>query len=378
MARLGLERDFDCAFANDFDAAKCAAYASNFGDEHLITGDITAIATKDLPSATLAWASFPCQDLSLAGARGGMTANRSGTFWAFWSLMRDLSDQGRAPPIIVLENVPGLLTSGGGQDFGVLIDALVSGGYRVGGLVLDAADHLPQSRARLFLIAVRGRVPGELVASDAAYGITAGLRGAVDRLSPQARAAWLWWRLPAPSVSRPVLADLVERDVETAIWRSDAKLDHLLSMMTPAHLAAVEAAERSSEFRVGAVYRRMRQGQQRAEVRYDGMAGCLRTLKGGSSRQLLLVTQSGRTRLRPMLAVEGARLMGLPPDYELPGKTTAAFNLLGDGVCPPVVVHISRQILAPLSRSLNLGGDMAGDDADIAKLSLAAAGAARL
>lgn len=378
MARLGLERDFSCAFANDFDPAKCAAYAANFGDAHLVPGDVGAVSADDLPSAAIAWASFPCQDLSLAGARGGMKAGRSGTFWAFWGLMRDLAEQERVPPVIVLENVPGLLTSGGGQDFGVLVDALVAEGYRVGGLVLDAADYLPQSRARLFLVAVRGAVPTQLVGDGADYGITPGLRAAVDRLSPKNRAGWLWWQLPGPVVNRAVLTDLVERDVDADIWRGEAKLQHLLSMMSPAHTSAVEAAEASGEFRVGAVYRRMRGGEQRAEVRYDGMAGCLRTLKGGSSRQLLLITDNGRTRLRPMLAVEGARLMGLPPDYQLPDKATAAFNLLGDGVCPPVVVHISRHILAPLSRSLNHGRDMAGDGAHIAKLSLAAGGPASL
>lgn len=378
MARLGLERDFSCTFANDFDPAKCAAYAANFGDAHLVPGDIAAIKASSLPTAALAWASFPCQDLSLAGARGGMTAGRSGTFWSFWGLMRDLGDQGRAPPIVVLENVPGLLTSGGGADFSALVEALVTDGYRVGGLILDAADYLPQSRARLFVVAVRGAVPPQLQGDGTHYGIAPGLRAAVDRLSPEARAAWLWWQLPAPSVNRAALSDLVERDVDPVIWRSDAKLQHLLSMMSPAHLAAMEAAEASGAFHVGAVYRRMRGGKQRAEVRYDRMAGCLRTLKGGSSRQLFLITEDGRTRLRPMLAVEGARLMGLPPDYKLPDKATAAFNLLGDGVCSPVVVHISRHILAPLSRSLNHGSDMAGDGAHIAKLSLAAGGPARL
>ncbi len=71
MARLGLGRGWRCLFANDLDPAKCAAYRANFGGEELVEADIAGLSARDLPAARadLAWASFPCQDLSLAGAR---------------------------------------------------------------------------------------------------------------------------------------------------------------------------------------------------------------------------------------------------------------------------------------------------------------------
>src|SRR5262249_35619893 len=84
LARLGLEPDFACVFANDIEPAKAKAYAAAFGGDHMHVGDIWRLNSADLPDqAALAWASFPCQDLSLAGARAGLAAPRSGAFWGF-------------------------------------------------------------------------------------------------------------------------------------------------------------------------------------------------------------------------------------------------------------------------------------------------------
>ena len=87
MARAGLGQGWTCLFANDIDAKKGASYAANWGNEHLKIEDVGALSSKDLPgAANLAWASFPCQDLSLAGSGAGLNGERSGTFWPFWRL----------------------------------------------------------------------------------------------------------------------------------------------------------------------------------------------------------------------------------------------------------------------------------------------------
>jgi DNA (cytosine-5)-methyltransferase 1 len=88
---------------------------------------------------------------------------------------------------------------------------------------------------------------------------------------------------------------------------------------------------------------------QRAEIRYDGIAGCLRTPAGGSSKQLLLVTENGRARLRPLLSREAARLMGLDDSYKLPSAETNALKVVGDGVSVPVVRWLGEHLLAPLA-----------------------------
>ena len=118
MARAGLGEGWQCLFANDFDAKKAASYVTNWGSDDMVREDVAKLTSEDLPGqADLAWASFPCQDLSLAGAGAGLKGERSGTFWPFWKLMLALKEQKRAPRLIVLENVTGALTSHEGKDF---------------------------------------------------------------------------------------------------------------------------------------------------------------------------------------------------------------------------------------------------------------------
>src|SRR5262245_21528930 len=96
MARAGLGPSWRCLFANDFCPKKAQTYKSNWGDREFRLGDIAGLRAADLPGlADLVWASFPCQDLSLTGAGEGLNGRRSGTFWAFWRLVRALGKEGR-------------------------------------------------------------------------------------------------------------------------------------------------------------------------------------------------------------------------------------------------------------------------------------------
>jgi len=214
MARAGLGYRWDCLLANDFDAKKRAVYKANWGDEHLKGGDVGSIAIADLKGeADLAWASFPCQDLSLAGAQAGLGGKRSGSFWGFWKLMLQLREEGRNPKTIVLENVYGAVTSNEGRDFATLLDTLRDGGYKAGALVVDAVHFVPHSRPRLFVIAVREdlRVPAKLLMDGPLPAWTpAGLSTAIEGLGFLSRKDWISWRLPLPSARRQVFADLID------------------------------------------------------------------------------------------------------------------------------------------------------------------------
>src|ERR1051325_2625624 len=99
MARIGLGSRWRCLLANDIDRSKAAAYRANFKPAtELLVADVGSISTDVIPGhADMAWASFPCQDLSLAGNGAGLRGGRSGTFWPFWRLVSALKDQGRAP-----------------------------------------------------------------------------------------------------------------------------------------------------------------------------------------------------------------------------------------------------------------------------------------
>jgi site-specific DNA-cytosine methylase len=94
----------------------------------------------------VAIAGFPCQDLSLAGQGAGLSGDRSGVFWSFARLIRDLRDEERAPTVVLLENVVGLLTSKGGQDFVALCVALNDLGYRSS----STPSISPHNRGRAF------------------------------------------------------------------------------------------------------------------------------------------------------------------------------------------------------------------------------------
>jgi len=68
-------------WSNDICPKKAASYISNHGDEHFHLGSIEQISGATIPHGDIVWASFPCQDLSLAGKMGGLAASRSGLFW---------------------------------------------------------------------------------------------------------------------------------------------------------------------------------------------------------------------------------------------------------------------------------------------------------
>jgi len=354
MARAGLGRDWDCLFANDFDKKKGATYRRNWGEDDLVVDDIRNIDPIALPeSADMVWGSFPCQDLSLAGGGAGLKGDRSGTFWPFIAIIDELARSGRAPKIIALENVVGTLTSHKGKDFVAICDALHGLGYRFGAVVVDAALFVPQSRPRLFVIGVRQDLTA-ISATDEAQSPwhTPALKRAYGLLPNVLKESWLWWNMPKPRKRKHDFRDLIEDDPQSVKWHSPRETRDLLSMMSEVNLAKVETAKLAGVRMVGGVYKRTRYHHgikvQRAEVRFDNIAGCLRTPAGGSSRQLILVVEGEKIRSRLISSRETARLMGLPDSYKLPEGYNEAYHLTGDGVAVPVVRHLAKHIFEPI------------------------------
>lgn len=357
MARAGLGSGWRCLFANDFDETKADAYAAAWNggkrSKELKVEDVGKLKIADLPGkqADLAWASFPCQDLSLAGAQAGLAGERSGSFLPFYFLMRTLRELGRGPRCIALENVCGLLTSHGGRDFHDICRLLSQIGYRFGALVMDAVDFLPHSRPRLFIIAVDRSLPVSPSKQPGRWH-PARLIEAYEGLRPDLKADWLWFDPPAPPARNTRLADLIEDQPPDVTWHSQEETNRLLGMMSQANRAKVAKVKALPGLSVGAIYKRTRvEGGvkfQRAEVRFDDVAGCLRTPGGGSSRQTILVVENGNVRSRLISARETARLMGLPDEYPLPSRYNDAYHLTGDGVAVPVVRHIAEHILEPM------------------------------
>lgn len=352
MVRAGLGPSWRCLLANDLSPMKASSYAENWGADHLVVGDIFDLKSTDLPGrADLAWGSFPCQDLSLAGLGAGLDGKRSGAFWGYWKLISALAREKRKPRMVVLENVYGTLTSHEGKDFDSIARALHQEGYLLGAMVIDAVHFLPQSRPRLFVLGV----DRSLALPDAVHGRTAtpawhpdAVIRAHNRLPRELQEAWRWWNPPPPQATPGHIEDVIEEAPQDVSWHSPEETSRLLESMSEVNRRKVMEAQTSGALKVGTIYRRTRAGVVRAEVRFDGVSGCLRTPSGGSSRQTLLLVQGQRIRSRLLSPREAARLMGLPDEYRLPKRYNDAYHLAGDGVATPVVSHIARRLLEPI------------------------------
>lgn len=357
MARAGLGDGWECAFANDFDPMKGRVYADNWGSEHLQVADINTLSARDLPAyADLAWASFPCQDLSVAGNAVGLGTEdqqtRSGAFWAFWRIMLELRADGRAPALIVLENVYGVLTSNGGRDFALIARSLALAGYRFGAVLLDAVDFVPQSRPRIFIIAALYGFPDHLCADGPTSRHPPAMAAALDRLAEWDRDQWDWIAPPPPAGHRTLLTDIIETNPTGVAWHSAEQTARLIAMMSGIGQTRLAAMRGRSERVVGTIYKRTRRDAfgrrvQRAELRDDQVAGCLRTPGGGSSRQTVIIVDGDVTRSRLLSAREAARLMGLPDTYRLPSRYNDAYHVAGDGLVVPAVRYLAANVLEP-------------------------------
>ncbi len=358
MARAGLGEGWTCLFANDFDPKKGFAYQANWNVKgELKIGDVADVKGAELPGhADLIWGSFPCQDLSLAGVGAGLRGDRSGTFYPFWRVISELIEQGRAPKMVAVENVCGTLTSHGGKDFEAICKTFADAGYRFGALVINADLFVPQSRPRLFVVGVHDTVeiadtlisPGPLEPFH-----TRALRRAVEKLPSEVRERLIWWNVPPPGRRVQTFADIIEEQPSCVSWHTAEETAKLESMMSPLHRAKVAQAKRAGRRMVGGIYRRTRLDEngnkvQRAEVRFDDVAGCLRTPAGGSSRQVIIVVDGVRVRTRLISARETARLMGLDEGYKLPRNYNEAYHLTGDGVAVPVVRHLAQHVFEPI------------------------------
>ena len=328
MERIGLGDSWRCLFANDIDPKKGSAYAANFGRDHLMVCDVAKLTIADLPHerVDLVWLGAPCVGHSEAGNRQGFDEKQSGAFWPAWSLIEQLAAEGRAPRLVVLENVTGLLHRSGA--LGVVQTAFASAGYRHAHAVIDAAHFVAQSRQRLFVIGSLGADPAPFLA-DAMRSLPKRNHG---------------------------LVDVLDLESENCAWEfSPAEVQRHLLMMDETNVARVAAA-RALEYPIaGPFARRMRDVPgpkkriQRLEVRFDGLANALRCANGGgSSKQFVMIINSGQTRMRAIQPREAARVMGLPDDYRLPPKPVDALSLLGDGVVVPVVRHLAERVLEPL------------------------------
>ena len=351
LVRLGLQPDFKTVWANDISEKKRATYIANFGDETFLLESIENISGHSIPSSDLAWASFPCQDLSLAGNMNGMSkGTRSGLFWEWIRVLWELRAAGRCPSVLAVENVLGFVVAEQGALFREAYSALRELGYKVGAVVINASAFVPQSRQRAFMIAVRDGVSLHGLTQSSASG-PFHPKALVEAVRDIDDAGWVWWSLPSPSKLPRQFSEICEGD---AIANSPKETAHLLTMLSPAHRRKLDEIVASRLPFAGTAYRRTRKDEQgrtvqRLELRFDGVAGCLRTPDGGSSRQTVILIKDGRVITRLLTVRECARLMGAPESFRLSGSYNDAYRAMGDGVAVPVTRWISANLLTVLA-----------------------------
>ena len=338
LVAYGLKGMFRPVWSNDVCPKKNAVYAANFEGSHFVLDDIKNISGETLPSAHLSWASFPCQDLSLAGAIGGIDAKRSGLVWQWLRILREMPNK---PALLIVENVIGLLSTNNGVNYSKLHNALLELGYKSGAIVIDAALFVPQSRPRVFIIALQKniQIPNELQDDGKNW-----LHNKAAIKLGCALPNWIWWKAKYPPKMATKINDILDLNLPY-------DKDSVLSIIPQHHKEKLMAYTNC----VATGYRRIRNEKQCLELRFDGLAGCLRTPEGGSSKQFVIVKNNNELHARVLSPREAARLMGAPDSFNLPGTYSSAYKAMGDAVALPVVSFVGKSFLMPLAEAIYNG-----------------------
>ncbi|EAT5892851.1 MULTISPECIES: DNA cytosine methyltransferase [Enterobacteriaceae] len=342
LARAGMEQaGIKTVWSNDYDLNKKSMYEGHWKTHKLFLADIHTLNSEDLPTADVAWASSPCTDLSLAGKRVGLRGGReSSAFFGFTDLLAGMNE--RKPEVIVLENVTGLASSHNREDLRAAVKEFNELGYAVDAITLDARRFVPQSRPRLFLIGAKNPIDG----------------GEQDSCL---RPDWLSWlhkdaevrtfMMPLPKAPELLSQGFTLEieaipDSDPRWWNAD-KVSLFKESMASVQRERLEHFVNLDCTTARTAYRRTRNGIPVWEMRAEDISGCLRTARGGSSKQAVVIMGRGALKIRWMTGLEYARLMGAGW-YTLENLRDSQIQYgFGDAVAVPVVGWVARHMILP-------------------------------
>ncbi|WP_051132714.1 DNA cytosine methyltransferase [Nocardia paucivorans] len=358
LARMGLEQaGFETVWANDISPDKAAMYRAQFKDDVMVVDDVNDVNPATLPAADLAWASSPCTDLSLAGNRTGLSGRESSAFYAFTKVLRAIPEH-RRPTALVLENVIGLSTSHGGDDLTAAIREFNDLGYSVDILAIDALRFVPQSRPRLFLVGSLEPVESDEEEHPLRPGWTEAFFSDPTLRTHRARLAF------PPNYLTEGLSSKLEKlpDNDPRWWDTD-RVNAFLNSMSKVQLDRLKKLRyqcHSHQYRTA--YRRTRGGIPVWEMRSDDVSGCLRTARGGSSKQAVVRMGYGKVAVRWMTGVEYAALMGAEKYNIDEFRDSQVQFAFGDAVAVPAVGWLAENYLMPLVKGHFARATLFGED----------------
>lgn len=305
---------------SEIDPQACQVLAGRWPDVPQL-GDIRAIDGRDLRVDVVS-AGFPCQDLSLAGRRAGLTGARSGLWWEVARIL----DETRATWLCA-ENVPGLLSADPGRAMGAVVGSLADLGMVGAWRVLDAQHFgVPQRRRRVFILARRagasGPHPVEILFDSRGCGGSAqsgGPSGSDSSARTQGGAEGRRGTVGALTAKQGGPDD------------NSAQAGHLIGTLTTKFRGVEEAAA----------------GQLIPVdlVQVTSAANRARCLPGSVAPTPPVSVLTGGAAVRRLMPIECERLMGWPDHHTAPaGADTHRYRLCGNGVVAPLAAWIFQGI----------------------------------
>lgn len=291
----------ECVYSNEWNKFSQQTYEANFGE--VPEGDITKVNAADIPDHDILVAGFPCQPFSIAGVSKKNSLGRATGFedktqgTLFFDVCRILKE--KRPSAFMLENVKNLCSHDKGNTFRVITESLDELNYQVFWKILDGQNYVPQHRERIVIIGFDRERFGDEV--DFEFNLT-------------------------PVEPKPVMGDILEKDVDPKYTLSDKLWDYLQG-----YAAKHKAAGNGFGYGIAPV---------------DGISRTMsaRYYKDGAE---ILIAQEGKNprRLTPR---ECARLQGFPESFQIVVSDNQAYRQFGNSVVVPLMSNVAALVVEKL------------------------------
>lgn len=345
---LGFDRaGMTCAGQVEYDEKARGVLARHWPDTPRLN-DVREVKGDEFGTIDLICGGFPCQDVSVAGRRAGLAGERSGLWFEFHRLIDSVK-----PGTVVIENVPGLLSSHGGQDFAVILRGLVKCGYGVAWRILDAQYFgVAQRRRRVFIVGSLGdgRAAEILFECEGGGGHIAEGRSTQKGIATDVAASLRHgggngrgYNLDAEHGPTVTAAPLVARQAKGGF--TDPVSDNIIPVITTTfngYTGGADDNDAQGGHLVMAFTERTRADGRTLEYQKEMAYALTNPGSGGRTHSRQIAGAFGVRRLTP---VECERLQGFPDGWTDGQSDSARYRQLGNAVAVPVAEWLGRRII---------------------------------